>query len=63
MAGYLGTRIGQQILGRAEGATAFDNLPFASRPYLLGQPMVPGAVHRVLPLEGPVGALSNAREA
>ncbi len=38
MAGYLGTRIGQQILGRAEGATAFDNLPFASRPYYWGNP-------------------------
>ena len=38
MAGYLGTRIGQQVLGRAEGATAFDNLPFESRPYYWGNP-------------------------
>jgi len=38
MAGYLGTRIGQQVLGRPEGATAFDNLDFASRPYYFGDP-------------------------
>ena len=38
MAGYLGTRIGQQVLGRKEGATAFDGLPFASRPFYWGNP-------------------------
>lgn len=38
MAGYLGTRIGQQVLGKAEGATAFDDLPFESRPYYWGWP-------------------------
>jgi len=38
MAGYLGTRIGQQVLGRPEGATALDNLPFESRPYYWGNP-------------------------
>lgn len=38
MAGYLGTRIGQQVLGRKEGATAFDGLPFAGRPYYWGAP-------------------------
>ena len=38
MAGYLGTRIGQQVLRRGEGATAFDNLPLESRPYYWGNP-------------------------
>ena len=38
MAGYLGTRIGQQVLGLKEGATAFDGLPFDSRPYYWGRP-------------------------
>jgi len=38
MAGYLGTRIGQQVLGLKEGATAFDGLPFATRPYYWGTP-------------------------
>ncbi|HUB44452.1 MAG TPA: FAD-binding oxidoreductase [Acetobacteraceae bacterium] len=38
MAGYLGTRIGQQVLGRAEGKTAFDDVPFESRPYYWGNP-------------------------
>ena len=38
MAGYLGTRIGQQVLGRKEGATALDGLPFAGRPYYWGTP-------------------------
>ena len=28
MAGYLGMRVGQQVLGLKEGATAFDDLPF-----------------------------------
>ncbi len=38
MAGYLGMRIGQQVLGRKEGATAFDNLPFNTRPLYYGNP-------------------------
>ena len=38
MAGYLGTRVGQQVLGMKEGATAFDDLPFESRPYYWGWP-------------------------
>ena len=38
MAAYLGMRIGQQVLGRPEGATAFDNLDFQSRPYYFGNP-------------------------
>ncbi|MCK6452799.1 MAG: FAD-binding oxidoreductase [Alphaproteobacteria bacterium] len=38
MAGYLGTRIGQQLLGLREGATAFDDLPFQTRPLYYGNP-------------------------
>jgi glycine/D-amino acid oxidase-like deaminating enzyme len=38
MAGYLGTRIGQQVLAKPEGATAFDDLPFDTRPYYWGWP-------------------------
>jgi glycine/D-amino acid oxidase-like deaminating enzyme len=38
MAGYLGMRVGQQVLGLKEGATAFDTLPFDSRPYYHGNP-------------------------
>jgi len=38
MAGYLGTRMGQQVLGRKEGATAFDNLSFQTRPFYTGNP-------------------------
>ena len=38
MAPYLGRRIGQQMLGLAEGRTAFDGLPFPSRPYYHGKP-------------------------
>jgi glycine/D-amino acid oxidase-like deaminating enzyme len=38
MAGYLGMRVGQQVLGLAEGRTAFDGLNFESRPYYHGNP-------------------------
>jgi len=38
MAGYLGMRIGQQVLGRREGATAFDGLTFPTRPFYRGNP-------------------------
>lgn len=38
MAGYLGTRIGQQVLGRKEGATAFDGIGFQTRPFYTGNP-------------------------
>ena len=38
MAGYLGTRIGQQVLGLAEGRTGFDELPFRTRPFYRGNP-------------------------
>ena len=38
MAGYLGMRVGQQVLGLAEGRTAFDDLPFPTRPLYRGNP-------------------------
>ncbi len=38
MAPYLGTRLGQKILGHAEGATALDDLPLHGRPYYTGRP-------------------------
>ncbi len=38
VAPYLGMRIGQQMLGLPEGRTAFDGLPFPSRPYYFGVP-------------------------
>ena len=31
MAGYLGMRIGQQVLGRKDGATGFDPIRFQTR--------------------------------
>jgi glycine/D-amino acid oxidase-like deaminating enzyme len=43
MAGYLGMRIGQQVLGRKEGATAFDGLTFPTRPFYTGNPWFLGA--------------------
>jgi glycine/D-amino acid oxidase-like deaminating enzyme len=38
LATYYGKRIGQQMLGLAEGRTALDGLNFASRPYYFGVP-------------------------
>jgi len=38
MASYLGIRLGQQILGKSEGRTAFDEITFESRPYYFGRP-------------------------
>jgi len=38
MANYLGMRLGQQVLGLAEGRTAFDDLPFPTRPFYTGNP-------------------------
>jgi len=38
MASYLGMRVGQQVLGRAEGRTAFDGLAFQTRPFYTGAP-------------------------
>lgn len=37
-ASYLGMRIGQQVLGRAEGRTALDGLAFQTRPLYTGKP-------------------------
>ena len=38
MASYLGMRLGQQVLGRGEGGTAFDGLGFETRPFYQGDP-------------------------
>ena len=38
LATYFGTRIGQQILGQKEGATALDGLAFPTRPLYTGWP-------------------------
>ncbi|MEC7258162.1 MAG: FAD-binding oxidoreductase [Pseudomonadota bacterium] len=45
MAGYLGMRIGQKILGKPEGQTALDGLPNPTRPFDRGKPwFLPAAV-------------------
>ncbi|WP_299849859.1 FAD-binding oxidoreductase [uncultured Roseovarius sp.] len=38
MASYLGMRVGQKVLGLKEGKTAFDDLPFPTRPLYNGKP-------------------------
>lgn len=38
MASYLGMRIGQQAAGLKEGSTAFDRIPFPTRPFYSGRP-------------------------
>ncbi len=38
MASYLGMRLGQQVLGLAQGRTAFDGLSFPTRPFYTGNP-------------------------
>jgi glycine/D-amino acid oxidase-like deaminating enzyme len=38
LAPYFGKRIGQQMLGAAQGRTALDGLPFPTRPYYFGKP-------------------------
>lgn len=38
MAGYLGTRIAQQLLGLEQGRTGFDELSFQTRPFYTGNP-------------------------
>ena len=38
MGSYLGMRLGQQVLGLAEGRTAFDGLAFQTRPLYTGKP-------------------------
>jgi glycine/D-amino acid oxidase-like deaminating enzyme len=42
MAGYLGMRIGQQVLGLLEGRTGFDEVNFPTRPYYRGTPWFVG---------------------
>ncbi len=45
MASYLGMKTGLRVLGRAEGRTAFEGLPFPSRPLYAGRPwFLPAAV-------------------
>ena len=43
MASYCGMRLGQQVLGLAEGATGFDGLAFPTRPLYNGKPWFLGA--------------------
>ena len=38
LASYLGHRLGQQLVGDPDGATAFDNLRFPTRPLYFGKP-------------------------
>jgi glycine/D-amino acid oxidase-like deaminating enzyme len=38
LAPYFGTRLAQQIMGKAEGGTALDGLTFATRPFYSGKP-------------------------
>lgn len=38
MASYLGLRVGQKVLGLPQGRTAFDDLPFTTRPLYTGTP-------------------------
>jgi glycine/D-amino acid oxidase-like deaminating enzyme len=38
LATYFGARIGQQVLGKAEGKTPLDNIPFPTRPLYSGNP-------------------------
>ena len=38
LAGYLGTRLGQRVLGLAEGSTALDDINFQTRPFYGGRP-------------------------
>ena len=38
MAAYLGSRVGQKVLGRPEGRTALDDVTFQSRLVYTGRP-------------------------
>ena len=38
MAGYLGTRLGQQVLGLEAGRTGLDGVGFPTRPFYTGYP-------------------------
>jgi glycine/D-amino acid oxidase-like deaminating enzyme len=42
MAGYLGMRVGQQVLGLPQGRTGFDDIAFPTRPYYRGTPWFVG---------------------
>lgn len=45
MASYLGMRMGQRVLGLSAGKTAFDDIPFPTRPLYTGKPwFLPAAV-------------------
>ncbi len=45
MSSYLGAKIGQQVLGLAEGRTAFDGIAHPTRPFYTGKPwFLPAAV-------------------
>lgn len=45
MASYLGMRMGHKVLDRPQGKTAFDGLPFSTRPLYAGHPwFLPAAV-------------------
>ena len=46
LASYFGARIGQQVLGRAEGQTGLDGLRFSGRPYYWGWPWFLGSAIR-----------------
>lgn len=51
MASYLGMRLGQQLIGKREGDTPFEGLPFPSRPLYWGWPWFLGpavACYRLL---------------
>lgn len=43
MASYMGMKIGRKILGKSDGKTAFDDLPFPTRPLYTGRPWFLGA--------------------
>lgn len=38
MASYLGMRTGQKLIGKKDGRTAFDDLPFPTKPFYKGNP-------------------------
>ncbi len=38
MGSYLGARLAQQLLNKPEGRTAFDDVPFETRPFYFGKP-------------------------
>ena len=53
MAGYLGMRCGQKVLGLPKGRTAFDDLPHPTRPLYTGTPwFLPAAVAAYRWLDG-----------